>query len=88
MLINLIAGARLNFMKIAPLNRKKQEDSNIECQIVRNGQRYYFVTSQTFFNNLELPKPDDYSLYGKVMQLKGLSRYFGTAGADHATKII
>ena len=58
MLIYLVAGARPNFMKIAPLYREAKKHPGIDCRIVHTGQHYDFEMSQTFFNDLELPKPD------------------------------
>ncbi len=58
MLIHLVAGARPNFMKIAPLYRESQKHADINCHIVHTGQHYDFEMSQTFFNDLELPRPD------------------------------
>lgn len=66
MKIFLVAGARPNFMKIAPIVRalKAQSDpqitqiTRIEYKIVHTGQHYDYEMSQTFFDDLELPKPD------------------------------
>ncbi len=58
MLIHLVAGARPNFMKIAPLYREIQKHPGIDCSIVHTGQHYDFEMSQSFFHDLELPKPD------------------------------
>jgi UDP-N-acetylglucosamine 2-epimerase (non-hydrolysing) len=58
MLIHLVAGARPNFMKISPLYREIKKYSNIDCCIIHTGQHYDFEMSQTFFDDLELPKPD------------------------------
>ncbi|MGC9196724.1 MAG: non-hydrolyzing UDP-N-acetylglucosamine 2-epimerase [Syntrophobacteraceae bacterium] len=54
----LIAGARPNFMKIAPLYREALKHSDIECRLVHTGQHYDYEMSQTFFEDLEVPKPD------------------------------
>lgn len=56
----LVAGARPNFMKIAPIVRelKKRPASNVEWRIVHTGQHYDYEMSQTFFEDLEIPKPD------------------------------
>jgi UDP-N-acetylglucosamine 2-epimerase (non-hydrolysing) len=61
----LVAGARPNFMKIAPIIRslklKAQSDpqiSQIEYKIVHTGQHYDYEMSQAFFDDLEIPKPD------------------------------
>jgi len=62
----LVAGARPNFMKIAPIVRalKAQSDPQItqipriEYKIVHTGQHYDYEMSQAFFDDLEIPKPD------------------------------
>jgi UDP-N-acetylglucosamine 2-epimerase (non-hydrolysing) len=55
----LIAGARPNFMKIAPLIRAVRARSD-ECQwsLVHTGQHYDREMSDVFFEELEIPKPD------------------------------
>jgi len=54
----LIAGARPNFMKIAPIYREALRRKNLDCKIVHTGQHYDYEMSQAFFEDLELPKPD------------------------------
>ncbi len=54
----LIAGARPNFMKIAPIYREALKHDEVECRIVHTGQHYDYEMSQAFFKDLELPKPD------------------------------
>lgn len=55
--ICLIAGARPNFMKIAPIiNELKQE--GISYFLVHTGQHYDEKISKIFFEDLNLPKPD------------------------------
>jgi len=60
----LIAGARPNFMKIAPIIRaiKKHNNHNknfpIQCKLVHTGQHYDHEMSSTFFNDLSIPEPD------------------------------
>ena len=58
-LIHLIAGARPNFMKIAPLYHAlcKEHDWAI-VKIVHTGQHYDFKMSTSFFEDLQLPEPD------------------------------
>ena len=56
MKVFLVAGARPNFMKIAPLYREAQRRP-VECKIVHTGQHYDYQMSQAFFEDLELPRP-------------------------------
>ncbi|MFP3982472.1 MAG: non-hydrolyzing UDP-N-acetylglucosamine 2-epimerase [Desulfurivibrionaceae bacterium] len=58
MKILLIAGARPNFMKIAPIVRVAGQHPEVECRIVHTGQHYDFEMSQSFFRDLEIPEPD------------------------------
>lgn len=61
MLITLVAGARPNFMKIAPIIRaieKAREDGyDIYYRLVHTGQHYDNNLSQTFFDELGIPEP-------------------------------
>ena len=62
MKLTLIAGARPNFMKIAPIIHaieKSQNDcSNISYRLVHTGQHYDPKMSDTFFKELNIPEPD------------------------------
>ncbi|MFZ1986295.1 MAG: UDP-N-acetylglucosamine 2-epimerase (non-hydrolyzing) [Desulfatitalea sp.] len=53
----LVAGARPNFMKIAPLFKEAANNSRIDCKIVHTGQHYDYEMSQAFFEDLKLPEP-------------------------------
>lgn len=55
--IHLIAAARPNFMKIAPLYHALEKVSWAKPIIVHTGQHYDFNMSETFFRDLELPMP-------------------------------
>ena len=57
MKVLLIAGARPNFMKIAPIYREALKHSQVQCKIVHTGQHYDYEMSEAFFEDLELPKP-------------------------------
>lgn len=57
MKVFLIAGARPNFMKIAPIYRESLKYKDVDCRIVHTGQHYDFDMSQAFFNDLEIPEP-------------------------------
>ena len=57
-LIYLVAGARPNFMKIAPLYRQLRKVAGLDVQVVHTGQHYDRAMSALFFEQLELPAPD------------------------------
>ncbi|RYD59444.1 MAG: UDP-N-acetylglucosamine 2-epimerase (non-hydrolyzing) [Sphingobacteriales bacterium] len=61
MKLTIIAGARPNFMKIAPLvheiHRLQQEGADISYRLVHTGQHYHPGLSDVFFKELEIPHP-------------------------------
>ncbi|MBW2185999.1 MAG: UDP-N-acetylglucosamine 2-epimerase (non-hydrolyzing) [Deltaproteobacteria bacterium] len=57
-IINVV-GARPNFMKMAPIiEAMNQYPDKIEHKLVHTGQHYDEKMSQSFFNDLGMPKPD------------------------------
>lgn len=62
MILTLIAGARPNFMKIAPIIhailQAQQSGKNIHYRLVHTGQHYDQKMSDTFFKELNIPAPD------------------------------
>ncbi len=62
MLIDIIAGARPNFMKIAPIIRalqsRKQDGGGLDYRLVHTGQHYDARMSGDFFAQLGIPEPD------------------------------
>ena len=55
----LIAGARPNFMKVAPIYAEmKRRPQEFEPMIVHTGQHYDAAMSDAFFDDLGMPKPD------------------------------
>jgi UDP-N-acetylglucosamine 2-epimerase (non-hydrolysing) len=63
--IILVAGARPNFMKVAPIisaikkfNNSTNLTNPIKYILVHTGQHYDMAMSESFFHELELPKPD------------------------------
>lgn len=55
--VDLVAAARPNFMKIAPLFHALSAEDWCEPRIVHTGQHYDPNMSDAFFRDLELPKP-------------------------------
>jgi len=61
MKIDLIVGARPNYMKAAPLYREfRKYPDKFQCRLVHTGQHYDERMSDIFFRELELPEPDVY----------------------------
>ncbi|MGJ5642987.1 non-hydrolyzing UDP-N-acetylglucosamine 2-epimerase [Formosa sp. S-31] len=62
MRITLVAGARPNFMKIAPIieaiKKKQDKGFQISFRLVHTGQHYDKNLSDTFFEELKIPHPD------------------------------
>jgi UDP-N-acetylglucosamine 2-epimerase (non-hydrolysing) len=63
MKLTIIAGARPNFMKIAPIihalkNPDHNKNFSIEFRLVHTGQHYDAKMSHTFFRELNIPEPD------------------------------
>ena len=54
----IIAGARPNFIKIAPLMEEMKKYQQIKPVLVHTGQHYDFEMSKIFFQELKIPKPD------------------------------
>jgi UDP-N-acetylglucosamine 2-epimerase (non-hydrolysing) len=54
----LIAGARPNFMKIAPICQALKQNMGIDYNIVHTGQHYDENMSKIFFDQLDIPRPD------------------------------
>lgn len=62
MIVTIVAAARPNFVKIAPIikaiEKRKLEGSNISYQLVHTGQHYDKNMSDSFFSQLQIPAPD------------------------------
>lgn len=59
--ILLVVGARPNFMKVAPIYAEmKRRSAEFEPVIVHTGQHYDAAMSDSFFEDLGMPKPDVY----------------------------
>ena len=62
MRIDLIAGARPNFMKISPIidaiNKAAEQGKDISFRLIHTGQHYDKNMSGSFFEQLGIPEPD------------------------------
>ena len=62
MKITIVAGARPNFIKIAPIikaiQNKEKQGANISFRLVHTGQHYDKNLSDTFFEELNIPQPN------------------------------
>ena len=60
MIVDFIAGARPNFMKIAPMIKaiSNYPSSKIEYRLIHTGQHYDPNMSDTFFEQLGIPEPN------------------------------
>lgn len=62
MKLTIIAGARPNFMKIAPIvhavQKAQKRGRDINYRLVHTGQHYDQKMSDTFFRELNIPEPD------------------------------
>lgn len=56
--VHLVAGARPNFMKIAPLVRALQADGRLRWKLVHTGQHFDHDMSAVFFQELGIPEPE------------------------------
>ncbi len=63
MKITIVAGARPNFIKIAPIIKaiatKKAKGAEVAYRLVHTGQHYDKNLSDTFFEELGIPEPDN-----------------------------
>lgn len=62
--IYLVAGARPNFMKIAPVVRALQTCKCLEFKIIHTGQHYDREMNDVFFEELGIPQPDVFMAAG------------------------
>lgn len=58
MLLYLVAGARPNFMKIAPIVRALRADGRVAFKLVHTGQHSDRAMNGVFFDELGIPAPD------------------------------
>jgi UDP-N-acetylglucosamine 2-epimerase (non-hydrolysing) len=72
--ILVIAGARPNFMKIAPIMNAMKSSKRLEAILVHTGQHYDVQMSTMFFEELQIPLPDISLEVGSDTQARQVAR--------------
>jgi len=73
--IHIIVGARPNFMKMAPLYKEfKKYPDEFEVKLIHTGQHYDERMSKFFFDDLQMPQPDEYLEVGSGTHGKQTAR--------------
>ena len=95
MRITLIAGARPNFMKIAPIiaaiNQHNKGYNNIQFRLVHTGQHYDKNMSDSFFEQLSIPQPNANLESGggsQAEQTASIMIRFEKELMDHPTNVV
>ncbi len=68
--IACVVGARPNFIKIAPIMQEIERSSRFQGRLIHTGQHFSPEMSDAFFNDLELPRPDEYLGIGPGSQIE------------------
>lgn len=64
----VVAGARPNFIKIAPIIRALRATPNLRPKLVHTGQHYDYKMSRVFFRDLGIPRPSIFLRVGSGSQ--------------------
>lgn len=88
----LVAGARPNFMKIAPIYEEmKKHPQRFEPLIVHTGQHYDENMSKVFFDDLKLPRPQIYLEAGSgshAEQTAEIMKHFELQLLEHRPQMV
>jgi len=87
-----VAGARPNFMKVAPLLKALRDDSRFTTVLVHTGQHYDEGLSGRFFRDLELPAPDYHLCVGSGSHAEKtaevMKRFEPVVTTEHADGVV
>jgi UDP-N-acetylglucosamine 2-epimerase (non-hydrolysing) len=89
--LTVIAGARPNFMKVAPIIAVARQTSNIQARLVHTGQHYDDHMSAQFFRDLQMPEPDLHLEVGSsshAVQTGRLMIAFDKVLEEHPTDLV
>jgi len=87
----LVAGARPNFMKIAPLFKRLRQAGAFDVRIVHTGQHYDASMSGVFFDQLGMPAPHislGVASGGHAAQTAQILERFEAALIEHRPKLV
>ncbi len=89
--LTVIAGARPNFMKVAPIIHAARNIPEIDLRLVHTGQHYDDHMSAQFFRDLQIPEPDLHLEVGSAshaVQTARVMAAFDKALDDHPTDVV
>jgi UDP-N-acetylglucosamine 2-epimerase (non-hydrolysing) len=89
--LTVVAGARPNFMKVAPILQAARQTTGIRARLVHTGQHYDDHMSAQFFRELDLPAPDLHLEVGSAshaVQTAKVMIAFDKALDEHPTDIV
>jgi UDP-N-acetylglucosamine 2-epimerase (non-hydrolysing) len=89
--LTCVAGARPNFMKVAPILHAAQNVGGLEVRLVHTGQHYDEKLSDLFFVELGLPKPDVHLGVGSgthAVQTARIMEAFDRVLDEHPTDVV
>ena len=87
----LVAGARPNFMKCAPILRELDGSGSFDTLFVHTGQHYDYNMSSVFFKNLKLRPPDIFLNVGsapRLTQIRKIGARFEKVAAGFGPDIV
>ena len=89
--LTIIAGARPNFMKVAPIIHAARNVPGIQLRLVHTGQHYDDHMSAQFFRDLQIPHPDLHLQVGSAshaVQTARVMSAFDKALDEHPADIV
>lgn len=74
--ILVVASARPNFMKVAPILKEISQRDNLTGKLLHTGQHYDYEMSKIFFDELGIPEPDFHLGVGSGTHAQQTARVF------------
>ncbi len=89
--LTFVAGARPNFMKVAPLIEAARRCPDVASRLVHTGQHYDQAMSAQFFSDLQMPEPDIHLEVGSAshaVQTARIMTAFDAALDENPTDVV